>query len=276
MIETRNLNYGYNKSQNVLKDINLQMPEGHIYGILGKNGVGKSTLLKILSGSLLTKGDYTIDGVSPRLRKSSLQEKIRLVPENEAIPNCKIEELGPIMQNLYPTFDKGIFEQAMTELEVPRQHNLTHMSLGQQKKALIALSLACNTPYLFMDEPTNGMDIPSKSSFRRLIASVANESKTVLISTHQVDDLNGLIDYIIILENNGVLLSAPISEIGTRLCFGPKENGMEVIYSEPSLRGEWCITENKTGEEMPVDTKLLFTAVVKHPETFMQIFSQSR
>lgn len=272
MIKTNDLNYGYYKYMPVLKKISLNLPEGHIYGLLGKNGVGKSTLLKVLSGALLGEGEISVGGFDPRERKGEMQEQIRLVPENEALYENTIDEIAAITAPLYPTFNQELLDSALNEFEVPRDKKLTKMSLGQQKKALISLSLACNTPYLFMDEPTNGMDIPSKSSFRRIVASSIADNSTVLISTHQIDDLEGLIDYVVILENDGVLLSASLQEIGQKLCFGIAEPEDEVLYSEKTLRGSWSVMINKTGEEMPVDIKLLFCAVVKNPEMFKNIF----
>jgi len=272
MIKTNDLNYGYYKYMPVLKKISLNLPEGHIYGLLGKNGVGKSTLLKVLSGALLGEGEISVGGFDPRERKGEMQEQIRLVPENEALYENTIDEIAAITAPLYPTFNQELLDSALNEFEVPRDKKLTKMSLGQQKKALISLSLACNTPYLFMDEPTNGMDIPSKSSFRRIVASSIADNSTVLISTHQIDDLEGLIDYVVILENDGVLLSASLQEIGQKLCFGIAEPEDEVLYSEKTLRGSWSVMINKTGEEMPVDIKLLFSAVVKNPASFKNIF----
>ena len=272
MIQTKDLNYGYQKFQPVLKKINLNLPEGHIYGLLGKNGVGKSTLLKVLTGALLGEGEYKVGGYDPRERKGEMQELIRLVPENEALFENTIMELASVTAPLYPTFSYDLLKKALEEFEVPTDKKITMLSLGQQKKALISLSLACNTPYLFMDEPTNGMDIPSKSSFRRIVASAVSENSTVLISTHQIDDLEGLIDYVVILENDGVLLSASLQEIGQKLCFGVAEEDDEVLYSEPTLRGPWSVMINKSGEEMPVDIKTLFSAVVKNPARFKEIF----
>ena len=273
MIQTKDLNYGYLKFQPVLKKITLNLPEGHICGLLGKNGVGKSTLLKVLTGALLGEGKYKVGGYDPRDRKAEMQQQIRLVPENEALFENTIMELAEVTAPLYPTFSFDLLRKALEEFEVPTDKKITLMSLGQQKKALISLSLACNTPYLFMDEPTNGMDIPSKSSFRRIVASSVTENSTVLISTHQVDDLEGLIDYVVILENDGVLLSASLQEIGQKLCFGVAEEGDEVLYSEQTLRGPWSVIVNKSGEEMPVDIKTLFSAVVKNPAKFKEIFN---
>lgn len=216
MIKASNLTYGYIKVQPILKNISLEMPAGHIYGLLGTNGVGKSTLLKILSGALLADGEYTVGGLDPRKREVEFQQSIRLVPENEALYNNTIKELADVTRTLYPTFSDEILVKALDEFKVPVNNKLTAMSLGQQKKALISLSLACNTAYILMDEPTNGMDIPSKSIFRRLVASLADENKTIIISTHQVDDLEGLIDYVTIIENDGILLSDSIEAIGEK------------------------------------------------------------
>lgn len=276
MIKTSHLSYGYVRNRKTLKDINLNLEDGHIYGLLGKNGVGKSTLLKLLTGALRGQGDYTIDGLDPRKRPAELLENFRLVPENESIPETTIHELAQVMKQLYPNFSQEVLQKALDEFEVPTEQRLTKMSLGQQKKALIALSLACGTQYLFMDEPTNGMDIPSKATFRRTIASALvdteKEQKTVVISTHQVDDLESLIDAIIIMENEGILLTATLQEIGQKLCFGIADEGDEVLYTEPTLHGKMSVMINRTGEEMPVDVKLLFTAVVKNPEKFRCLF----
>lgn len=274
MIQTKHLSYGYTRNRQTLKDLNLCLEDGHIYGLLGKNGVGKSTLLKLFTGVLHGQGEYSIDGLDPRKRPAELLEKFRLVPENEAIPETTIHELAQVCKQLYPTFDEKVLESSLKEFEVPTDQRLTKMSLGQQKKALISLSLACVTQYLFMDEPTNGMDIPSKATFRRIVASALAdaEKKTVVISTHQVDDLESLIDAIIIMENEGILLTATLQEIGQRLCFGVAEEDDEVLYTEKTLHGNMSVMINRTGEEMPVDVKLLFTAVVKNPQKFREIF----
>ena len=214
MIKANNLTYGYIAVQPVLKKINLDMPSGHVYGLLGRNGIGKSTLLKLLSGALIGEGDYTVGGKDPRKRESDFQQSVRLVPENEALYNVTIKDYADVTRPLYPTFSDELLKHALEELNVPAEQRLTQMSLGQQKKALISLSLACNTPYIFMDEPTNGMDIPSKSSFRKLVANMIDEDRTIIISTHQVDDLEGLIDYVTIMENDGILLSDTLENIG--------------------------------------------------------------
>ncbi|MBP5716595.1 MAG: ABC transporter ATP-binding protein [Bacteroidales bacterium] len=214
MIKTSNLSYAYVCGQPVLDQISLELPSGHVLGLLGRNGIGKSTLLKLLSGALLGEGEYFVGGRDPRKREAAFQQSIRLVPENEALFDITIADYAKVTRPLYPTFSDEILSRALAEFQVPSDKKLTDMSLGQQKKALVSLSLACNTPYLFMDEPTNGMDILSKSSFRKLVAGMIDEERTIVISTHQVDDLVGLMDYVTIMENNGILLSDSLENIG--------------------------------------------------------------
>jgi len=274
MIELNDLRYGYYRHQPVLRGISLSLPEGHIYGLLGKNGVGKSTLLKILCGSLIGEGEYTVAGYDPRRQHPAMLEKIRLVPEAEAILPVAVEDLARVTAPFYPTWNQNIFESALNEFQVPRNKQLTTLSLGQQKKALISLSLACNTPYLLMDEPTNGLDIPSKSIFRRLVAGLCDEGKTVIISTHQVDDIDSLIDGIVILENEGVLLNASIDEVSGRLAFRHAGEGDEVLYTEGSPVGPWSVVVRRPDEpETSVNMKMLFNAVISHKDRIRTLFS---
>jgi ABC-2 type transport system ATP-binding protein len=268
MIQTQQLSFGYSAGRDVLKDINLTLRPGHIYGLLGKNGVGKSTLLKILTGVLFGRGVCTIDNEVPARRTPEFLRSIRLVHENEAIPALDLRTLRGMTAPFYPTFDDALFDRAIAEFEVPDRQRLNTLSLGQQKKAIISLALACNTPYLFMDEPTNGMDIPSKAAFRRLVAPLLNAERTIVISTHQVDDLETLMDSVVILEQSGVLLNDTLANLGRRFAFGVAGEGDTALYSEPTLRGVMSVMPNRTGEEQPVDMKLLFNAVVTHPELF--------
>lgn len=272
MIQISNLNYGYFTTKKVLSDISLEIKEGHIYGLLGKNGVGKSTFLKLVCGILNPQKQaknendiILVDGVNSYGRPTEMLKLIRLVGENEAVPELTINEWAGIVAPFYENFSFDILNKAMETFEVPQGQKLTQMSHGQQKKSIISLALACNTKYLFMDEPTNGMDIPSKSTFRQIIAECMTEEKTIIISTHQVDDIEKILDAVIILDNTAVLLNDTIEEIGKQYAFGKAEEGDEVLYTEPSILGNISVIKNKSGVESPVDLKLLFTAIVKRP-----------
>ena len=204
------LDLGFSYGQNVvLKDITMRLEDGHIYGLLGENGVGKTTLLTLLCG--LKKpmaGKIEIDGQNPFDRKPSLMTDIYYLSDEVAEANMTAMEYAKTYGKFWINFDVEKFIEVMNILENDPNQKMNQMSFGQLKKAHIAFALACNSKYLFMDEPTNGLDIPSKSQFRKALLKFTREDATVLISTHQVRDLENIIDPIIILDRQQVLLNA--------------------------------------------------------------------
>ncbi len=275
MIRLKDLGYSYKKDCDVLRNVTLDFEEGHIYGILGKNGEGKSTLLKILSGLLNPEGDCEIDEFTPFDKNAAFLQKVTFVPETPYVEDMSAMKIAKLIAPFYPEFDFNLLENLLTEFEVPKESSLRKMSLGQQKKAVIALSIANNTPYLFMDEPTNGLDIPSKAVFRRVIAACLTEGKTILISTHQVRDLENLIDSVVILDNHGCILNRTIFEIEDKLAFRTLRTGDEPLYRETSLKGDrGIVVKDEKDDDINgyVDLELLFNAVVEQKEEINELF----
>jgi len=158
---------------------------------------------------------------------------------------------------------------------VKDEGRLNTLSFGQQKKFIIAFALACNTRILLMDEPTNGLDIPSKIHFRKLIASVLHEDRTIIISTHQIRDLDNLIDRVIIVDEGELLLNASLPEIAERLCFKSVtelEGLNNILYQEKSLKGFTVVSENAGGEDSKVNLEHLFNAVTGNSGKAKAIF----
>ena len=219
MISIENLHFAYPKNR-VFNGISLQMGPGHIYGILGKNGTGKSTLLHIISGLLFpTEGIVNVMGFTPGKREPSFLQNIFMVPEEFYFPNISIKSFLLGNAPFYPDFSQQQFDGYLTEFAIPRDQLLQEMSYGQKKKLLISFALACNTPVLLMDEPTNGLDIMSKSQFRKVMAGAVSEKKCILISTHQVKDLENLIDRITIIDEGNILFDQTVDRICNRLNF---------------------------------------------------------
>ena len=273
MITINNLDFGY-KNQNVFKNISLNFEKGSIYGLLGENGVGKTTLLKLISGlQKPTAGECLVDEVAPFNRWPETLQKIFFISEDFAIPEGtpinNLRELAPF----YPNCDENQFMELCKEMEVDPTRKFGELSFGQQKKCLIATALALNTDYLLLDEPTNGLDIPSKTLFRQVIAKHANDDRTVIISTHQVKDVENLIDPIIILDHDEVLLKASFREITDRLYF---DYGMEkddtALYSEMIPGGYVNVIRNTEGLDSKVSIEVLFNTVMKNKETIKQMF----
>lgn len=277
MITLRNLSFGYHAHRPVLDGIDLTLTPGHIYGLLGKNGEGKTTLLKVWSGLLFPrKGDCRVNGENPALREAAFLEKLFFLPEEILLPDVTAGEYFRMYAPFYPTFSQEILKTAIEAFEVDRASRLQSLSLGQKKKVAIAFALAAHTPILLMDEPTNGLDIPSKTIFRQLLATYLEEEQTVLISTHQVRDLESLIDTVVILHNKRILLNRTLTAISQHLFFRPVAPDEKILYAEPTPYGAIGTGRNQNGEETPVSLELLFNAAISHPEEITSIFLEKK
>ena len=275
MIKINNLGFSYAENI-VLKDITMTLEEGHIYGLLGENGVGKTTLLTLLSGLKKPKaGKIEIDGKAPFDRQPSLLTDIYYLSDEVAESNMKAVDYAKNYGRFWEGFDFEKFMEIMKVLENDPQQKMNQMSFGQLKKAHIAFALACNTKYLFMDEPTNGLDIPSKAQFRKALLKYTREEATVLISTHQVRDLENVIDPIIILDKQQVLLNATIQEISEKLYFDYSgEVVPAALYREMTPGGCIQVLPNLSKEESKVNIEALFNTVHQHKEMIQYIFTK--
>lgn len=267
MLTIKNLEFGYPKSNLLFNKLNLDITKGNIYGLLGKNGAGKTTLLKIMCGLLYSqKGKVEIGGEDISNRLPSQLQDIYLIPEEFYLPEFTLETYVSNVSPFYPKFDHNLFEDLISEFEVAKGKKLNTLSHGQKKKFIVAFSIATNCSLVFMDEPTNGLDIPSKSKFRKVIASTATENRTFIISTHQVRDLENLIDPLVIIEDGQIVFQESIENISAKLDFmkvtDRAPEGVRVIYSEPIFGGNYLLTEKTDESESPVDFELLFNAVL--------------
>ncbi len=272
MIKISNLTFGYSKKK-LFQNLNLQMQEGHIYGLLGKNGAGKSTLLKNIAGLVFPqKGICEVNGFNAAKRLPAFLQDLFFIPEEVYMPALTAKQFVKSTGHFYPGFDEKQFDQMLAEFDVPNDSLLNRLSFGQQKKVMIAFGLSTNTSLLIMDEPTNGLDIPSKSQFRKIIASALTENRCIIISTHQVRDLDNLIDSILVVHNQQIVLNKSLDEISERLKFSTTSTaGTDVLYAEDSVRGMNTITRNTDGSYSKVDMELLFNAIINNDQTITEI-----
>ena len=276
MIAIQNLHFAYRKKE-IFTGLSLQLQPGHIYGLLGKNGTGKSTLLRNIAGLLFPdQGEISVVGLTPGWRKPAFLQEVFLVPEEFYLPDIRPEELVKHHAPFYPRFNQDQFQRYITEFEIPRENTFQKMSYGQKKKVLISFGLACNTSVVLMDEPTNGLDIISKSQFRKVMAGCIDDNKCIVISTHQVKDLENLIDRITIIDEGKILFDQTIESITRRLSFRISFDNEEIqnaLYSETSLRGSSIITANTDGEESRLDLELLYKAIVLNRPSIEAVFN---
>ena len=274
MIEIKDLAFSYGKTPS-LKSITTTLEEGRIYGLLGENGVGKTTLLTLLCGlKKVCSGSITTDGENPFDRTPTLLQNQFYLPD-EVLPvamkaECFAKERGAF----WPDYDHSKFLEIMKEFENDPAKKMNQMSAGQLKKTYISLALACGCKYIFMDEPTNGLDIPSKTQFRSAIMKYTSDDSTIVISTHQVRDLENIIDPIIILDRQDVLLNASVEEITSKLYFDyGTQLHPESLYSEQLPGGFIQVYPNTTGEDSKINVEALFNAVHKNKELIKGMFS---
>ncbi|MGV3558210.1 ABC transporter ATP-binding protein [Larkinella arboricola] len=276
MIELTNLTFGYNQKKILYRDLDLSLQPGSIYGLLGKNGAGKSSLLRLMGGLLYpTAGTINVAGFTPRKREPAFLQEMYFIPEEIYLPSVSLNRFIDTMGPFYPKFSESQFRKYLVEFDVPPDQKLTAMSYGQKKKVIISFGLATNTRVLIMDEPTNGLDIPSKSQFRKIVSSALAPERLVLISTHQVRDLDNLIDGIIIIDESEILLNHSLNHISDRLMFSTLSSVTEadrVLYAEPSMRGYSVVMENLEQEDSRVDLERLFNAVVTNRDGIKNIF----
>lgn len=269
MIQVKNITFSYpGTRKNVFSDFSLSLNENNIYGLLGKNGTGKSTLLYLISGLLRAKkGTVSVDGVDSKDRNPNILKDIFLVPEEFELPNVTLDAYVKMMAPFYPNFSQDTLEGCLKDFELPHFHRLNELSMGQKKKVFMSFALASGTRLLLMDEPTNGLDIPSKTQFRKVIANNMTDDRILVISTHQVHDIESLLDHILILSESRMLLNASTADICEKYTFeyrNPQEMDDTVIYAEPSLQGNAVIAKrNEADSETQINLELLFNAVVE-------------
>lgn len=277
MLQVENISFSYGRRKpEVLSDFSFSLEKGRVYGLLGKNGVGKSTLLYLMCGLLTPKhGRVMYHGVDTRRRLPETLRDIFLVPEEFDLPAVSLVQFVELNSPFYPNFSK---EDMMTYLhlfEMDWNIHLGGLSMGQKKKVFMSFALATHTSLLLMDEPTNGLDIMAKSQFRKFIASGMSDERTIVISTHQVRDIDNVLDHVVIMNNSCVLLDESIVHVAERLAFVESDSpalAEEALYKLPSVQGNSLLLPNREGVETKLNLELLFGAVLANPEKIKELF----
>jgi len=278
VVEIKAMSFGYGKKK-LFSGLDLALAPGNIYGLLGKNGAGKTTLLKIICGLRLAQGGTCrVLGFDPSTRPAPMLEDICFIAEELSVPALMPGLYESLHAPFYPRFDHEEFHSYLSEFEIPSDKKLSELSYGQKKKFLIAFGLASRCRLLLMDEPSNGLDIPSKSQFRRLLARAGGTDQVILVSTHQVRDMENLIDPIIILDEGKIIFQQAMTAVGARLRAGieavePADD--RVLYAEKTLGGYAVLRESSGEEETSVDLETLFNAVTAPGSRVRALFEQA-
>ena len=280
MFTINQLSFAYNKRVgNLFQDFSLELNAGNVYGLLGKNGAGKSTLIYLMTGLLTPQaGEVLFDGENVRKRLPKTMSDIFLVPEEFDMPRLSIKQYVDINAPFYPRFSMEDMQRYLDIFEMGGDLSLKlhALSMGQKKKVFMAFAFATNTRVLIMDEPTNGLDIPSKSQFRKLVTTGMSDDKLMLISTHQVRDISDILDHVTIIDQNRVLLNTSFADIMSKVAFRPLQEGDQPLFVLQSPFGPLGAVRAKEGEETKVDLEMLFNATLQNPEAINQLFTTQK
>ena len=280
MLTINNISFSYNKRYgDLFHDFSLELNAGNVYGLLGKNGAGKSTLIYLMTGLLTPKsGEALLDGVNVRKRLPKTMSDIFLVPEEFELPRLSLKQYVDLNAPFYPNFSKEDMQRYLDIFEMggDMNVNLNALSMGQKKKVFMAFAFAANTRVLIMDEPTNGLDIPSKSQFRKIVTTGMTDDKMMLISTHQVRDISDILDHVTPIDQSRVLLNASIADVMSKVAFRPLREGDEPLFVLQSPYGPLGAVPAEEGEETKVDLEMLFNATLQNPAAINQLFTTSK
>ena len=279
MIDVNKVSFSYGrKKSKVLDGFSMQLAEGSVYGLLGKNGTGKSTLLYLMAGLLRPQtGKVLYKGAEVTKRYPNILQDMFLVPEEFALPNVSLKQYVKLNAPFYPNFSDELLRSCLRDFDMNEDIHLGELSMGQKKKAFMCFALATNTSLLMMDEPSNGLDIPSKSQFRKVIASGMTDDKAVIISTHQVRDIDSLLDHVLIMDGSELLLNESVASICEKLYFaeqGMNEPTDDALYVQPSVQGNSVILPNTYGEESKMNLEVLFNAMLAERVKMQQMFNR--
>ena len=279
MMNVNQVSFGYGrKKAKVLDGFSMNLEKGSVYGLLGKNGTGKSTLLYLMAGLLRPQSGHILyKGVEVTKRYPETLQDMFLVPEEFALPNVSLKQYVQLNAPFYPHFSDELLKACLRDFDMSEDIHLGELSMGQKKKAFMCFALATNTSLLLMDEPSNGLDIPSKSQFRKVIASGMTDDKAVIISTHQVRDIDSLLDHVLIMDGSRLLLNESVASICDRLYFaeqGMNEPTDDALYVQPSVQGNSVILPNTYHEDSKLNLEVLFNATLAEREKIQQIFNR--
>ena len=251
MIEIKNLQFGYSrKGAPLFSDFSLSLSAGQVVGLLGKNGAGKSTLIYLMAGLLTPDaGQVTMHGVDVRRRLPSTLADVFVVPEEFELPSMSLNRYVAVNAPFYPRFSMEALKSYLDIFEMDGAMPLKSMSMGQRKKSFICFALASGTSLLLLDE------------------------RTIVVSTHQVRDIDTLLDHVVIVDRSRVLLDAGVREIGQRLTFG-SEVVPDALYVQSTPLGPVTVSPNLSGLETPIDMELLFNAALTQPARMKELFTR--
>ena len=217
LIEGRALSLRYGRKQ-ALDDVSFSVPKGRVVGLLGHNGAGKTTLMKALVGLLPVEGELRVLGLEPRRQRVQLLESLAYIPDVAILPRWATPaQLIELMSGLHPKFSADRARSLLRRTSVGLSDRVKNLSKGMVVQLHLALVAAIDAKLLILDEPTLGLDVLSRKAFYdMLIDEWCDGERSVLISTHQVEEIEALLSDVLMLNEGKLVLAIPLADIDRR------------------------------------------------------------
>ena len=293
MIEIQNLSKRFTqgrgkkaRSVQAVADVSFKAEDGRITGLLGPNGAGKTTTLRMAAALIVPDaGRISVDGIDVAQAPQKALARMGVLSDARGLyPRLTARENIVYYGRLHGMAADAASARAealaeMLEMKPLLDRRTEGFSQGERMKTALARAIIHDPPNLVLDEPTNGLDIPSKAQFRKIVASALGDDRCVVISTHQVRDLEALIDTVVVLHGRRIVLNATLDDLAERLRFGPARTAETAetaapLYAEPSVRGPLGIWPNPDGQPSRVDLELLFNALTGPDATLFHYLTQ--
>jgi len=258
VIKARGLHKSYGATK-ALDGIDFDLMPGRILGLIGPNGAGKTTLLKTILGLAPAQGEIRVLGMNPHTQRTELLEQVSFIADTAILPRwLKVREALEYLEGVHPRFHRDRAEIFLQRTEIKATHIIRQLSKGMLTQLHLALIMAIDSNLLVLDEPTLGLDILYRKQFyRTLLEDYFDENKTILITTHQVEEIEHLLTDVIFIKNGRICLSASMEELHHRFTEirltddrSAQAAMPQAIHTRPILGGQALIFENSDRESL--------------------------
>ncbi|KGQ20331.1 ABC-type multidrug transport system, ATPase component [Lysobacter dokdonensis DS-58] len=217
VVSARNLRKAY-KNKVALDNTAFEIPQGRIVGLIGPNGAGKTTALKALLGLIPFEGDLRVLGRDPRTERDALMNDVCFIADVAVLPRwIRVREAIEFVAGVHPRFDRARCERFLANTKLTPNMKVRELSKGMIVQLHLALVMAIDAKLLVLDEPTLGLDILYRKQFyQRLLEDYFDEDKTIVITTHQVEEIEHILTDVMFIRDGKIVLSAPMEDVGQR------------------------------------------------------------
>jgi len=217
IVHARNLTKSYGTTK-ALDGVSFDIESGRIVGLIGPNGAGKTTALKAILGLVDFDGELSVLGFDPRKQRAELMEQVCFIADVAVLPRwIKVSEAIEFVAGVHPRFSREKCEAFLTHTKIERAMRVRELSKGMIVQLHLALVMAIDARLLVLDEPTLGLDILYRKSFyESLLSDYFDENKTIIVTTHQVEEIEHILTDLVFIRDGKIALAATMDEVGER------------------------------------------------------------